>query len=41
MAFDNFGTITFNVEAGKTIGCAVEHGEQTMHLKRVEEIKQR
>lgn len=37
IALDNFGTITFNVEAGKTLGCAIKHGDSTMQLKRVEE----
>ena len=37
IAFDDFGTVTFNVEAGKTIGCALKHGDGTMQLKRVEE----
>ncbi len=36
IAFDNYGTVTFNIEAGKTIGCALGHGEHTMQLKRVE-----
>ena len=39
IAFDNFGTLTFNVEAGKTLGCAIKHEESTMQLKRVEETK--
>ncbi len=38
-AFDHFGTVTFHVEAGQTIGCALKHGEGTMQLKRVEETK--
>ena len=38
-AFDDYGTVTFNVEAGKTIGCAIKHGPSTMQLKRVEETK--
>ena len=37
IAFDNYGSVTFNVEAGKTMGCALKHGEHTMQLKRVEE----
>ena len=37
--FDNYGTVTFNVEAGKTMGCALKHGPSTMQLKRVEETK--
>lgn len=40
IAFDNYGTVTFNVEAGKTTGCALKHGPNTMQLKRVEETKQ-
>jgi uncharacterized glyoxalase superfamily protein PhnB len=39
IAFDNDGFVTFNVDAGKTVGCAVKHGESTMQLKRVEETK--
>ena len=39
IAFDNYGSVTFNVEAGKTIGCALKHGASTMQLKRVEETK--
>jgi len=38
-AFDNYGTVTFNVEAGKTMGCALKHGPTTVQLKRVEETK--
>jgi hypothetical protein len=34
IAFDNYGTVTFNVEAGKTTGCALKQGGSTMHLKR-------
>jgi len=40
IAFDNYGTVTFNVEAGKTMGCALKHGESTIQLKRVDEAKQ-
>jgi len=40
IAFDNYGTVTFNVEAGKTMGCALRHGESTIQLKRVDEAKQ-
>lgn len=36
-AFDDLGTLTFNVEAGKTMGCALKHGPNTTQLKRVEE----
>jgi uncharacterized glyoxalase superfamily protein PhnB len=39
IAFDNFGTVTFNVEAGKTIGCVLTHGSGTMQLKREEETQ--
>src|SRR6267142_3430453 len=39
IAFDGLGTVTFNVEAGKTIGCSLKHGENTTQLKRVEETK--
>lgn len=38
-AFDNYGIVTFHVEAGKTVGCALKHEESTMQLKRVEETK--
>ncbi len=34
-AFDNYGTVTFNVEAGKTMGCALKHGPTTAQLNRV------
>jgi uncharacterized glyoxalase superfamily protein PhnB len=37
IAFDGYGIVTFNVEAGKTIGCALKHGPDTMQLKRAEE----
>lgn len=37
IAFDDYGTLIFNVEAGKTMGCALKHGPNTMQLKRVEE----
>ena len=33
-AFDNYGTITFNVEAGQATGCALKQGGLTMQLKR-------
>jgi len=36
---EDYGTLTFNVEAGKTLGCLLKHGSQTMQLKRVEETK--
>ncbi len=26
IAFENYGIVTFNVEAGKTMGCALKHG---------------
>lgn len=39
IAFDNYGSVTFNVEAGKTMGCALKHGDSTIQLKRVEEAK--
>jgi catechol 2,3-dioxygenase-like lactoylglutathione lyase family enzyme len=38
-AFDNYGSLTFNVEAGKTISCTLKHGSDTTHLMRVEENK--
>jgi uncharacterized glyoxalase superfamily protein PhnB len=37
IAFDNYAVATFNVEAGRTTGCAVRHGDSTIQLKRVEE----
>jgi catechol 2,3-dioxygenase-like lactoylglutathione lyase family enzyme len=37
IAFDNYGSVTFNVEAGKRMGCALKREEGTMQLKRVEE----
>jgi hypothetical protein len=40
IALDNYGGITFNLKAGKTVGCAIQHEEGTMQLKRVEETKQ-
>jgi uncharacterized glyoxalase superfamily protein PhnB len=36
ISFDGYGIVTFNVEAGKTMGCALKHGPNTMQLKRVE-----
>jgi hypothetical protein len=39
IAFDNYGTVTFNAEAGKTSGCALKHGTDTKQLKRVEETE--
>jgi len=35
IAFEGYGSVTFNVEAGKTIGCALKHGAKTMQLKRI------
>jgi Glyoxalase/Bleomycin resistance protein/Dioxygenase superfamily len=32
--FDEYGTITFNVEDGKTVGCALNHASNTTQLKR-------
>lgn len=37
IAFDNYGTLTFNVEAGKTMSCALDHGDGTIQMKRVDE----
>jgi hypothetical protein len=37
IAFDGYGTVTFNVEAGKTIGCTLKHASNTTQLKREEE----
>lgn len=34
--FDNYGTVSFRVEAGRTIGCALKHGSQTIELKRLD-----
>jgi len=39
-AFDNFGTVTFKVEAGKAMGCVIKHGDGAMQLQRIEETKQ-
>ena len=36
-AFDGYGTLTFNIEAGKPRGCALQHAGNTTQLKRVEE----
>ena len=36
-AFDGHGTLTFNIEAGKTSGCALKHAGNTTQLERVEE----
>jgi uncharacterized glyoxalase superfamily protein PhnB len=36
IAFDNYGTVTFNVEGSQTIGCALQHGGHTVQLKRLE-----
>lgn len=37
IAFDNYGTLTFNIEAGKTISCRLDHGDGTIQMKRVDE----
>lgn len=34
--FDNYGVLSFNVEAGRTTGCGISHGGTTMPLKRIE-----
>lgn len=39
IAFDDFGTITFHVEAGKTANCTINHGSGSAQLQRVEETK--
>lgn len=39
ISFDNYGSIVFNVEAGKTTGCALNFGDCTVKLERVEETK--
>lgn len=36
-AFDNYGTVTFKMEAGNTVGCTLKHGDSTMQLKREED----
>jgi uncharacterized glyoxalase superfamily protein PhnB len=41
IAFDNYGTATFSVEAGRTTGCAIKNGESTIHFKRVKESGER
>ena len=35
-SFDDYGILTFNFEAGNTMGCALKLGPNTMRLKRVE-----
>jgi len=37
--FDNYGVLSFNVEAGRTTSCAISHGDGTMQLTRVEETE--
>jgi uncharacterized glyoxalase superfamily protein PhnB len=37
IAFDNFGTVTFKVDCGKTTGCTLRHGTGTMQLRREEQ----
>jgi uncharacterized glyoxalase superfamily protein PhnB len=37
IAFDNYGTLTFNVEAGRTMSCALDHGDGTIQMKRIDE----
>lgn len=37
IAFDGYGSITFNAEAGKTRGCALKHAENAIQLERVED----
>lgn len=37
IALDNYGTLTFNVEAGQTMSCALDHGDGTIQMKRVDE----
>lgn len=39
IALENYGSVTFNVEAGRTTGCTLDFGEGRMQLKRVEETK--
>jgi hypothetical protein len=37
IAFDDFGIVSFNLENGRTTGCAITHDDSTMQLKRVVE----
>jgi hypothetical protein len=37
IAFDNFGTVTFNIEVGQTTGCVLKYGGGTMPFKRIED----
>ena len=37
VAFDEYGTLIFNIEAGQTMGCALKHAGNTTQLKRVED----
>jgi len=37
IAFDDYGTVTFNVEGGTTTGCALKHPGNTTQLRRVED----
>ena len=39
IAFDDYGSLTFIVEAARTVGCALKRGPNTTQLKRVEETK--
>lgn len=39
IAFDNLETVTFNLEAGKSMGCALKHGDDTIQLQRVDELR--
>jgi len=39
VTFDGHGSITFQVESGKTTGCAFQYGEDTMQLERVDETQ--
>jgi len=38
-AFEDFGTLTFKVEGGKTIGCALNHGAHQTQLQRTAEAE--
>jgi uncharacterized glyoxalase superfamily protein PhnB len=36
--FDNYGTLNFIVEKGKTSGCTVDHGGEVTRLQRVDDV---
>ena len=39
VAFDDYGTLIFDIEAGKTTGCVLKHAGNTTQLTRVEETR--